>query len=158
MSDRIHVRVGLDLEVEDVDEMRDSSFQRLKAAWSQDEDFPYESAADVPLDEVVHSLLAAALPTEMPGCKRSQLQVDVEGPSGDESEESSPDESEESSPDRSEESSPDRSEESSPDRSEESSPDESEESSPHQSEESSPDDSDGEQQEGQQPGRAEDGH
>jgi hypothetical protein len=85
MSDRIHVTMALDLLVEDPGAMRQAAFERLRSAWSSDEDFPYESAADVPLDEVVHSLLADALPAELPGCKRSQLEVEVEGHSGDQS-------------------------------------------------------------------------
>lgn len=89
MSDRIHVTMALDLLIEDAEAMHQAAFERLRSAWSSDEDFPYESAADVPLDEVVHSLLADALPAELPGCRRSQLEVEVEARSGDQSQASS---------------------------------------------------------------------
>lgn len=82
MSDRIHVTMALDLFVEDAAAMRQAAFERLRGAWSSEEDFPYESEADVPLDEAVHSLLADALPAELPGCRRSQLEVEVESQSG----------------------------------------------------------------------------
>ncbi|HZJ07388.1 MAG TPA: hypothetical protein VFD59_18280 [Nocardioidaceae bacterium] len=82
MSDRIHVTMALDLFVEDAAAMRQAAFERLQGAWSSEDDFPYESEADVPLDEAVHSLLADALPAELPGCRRSQLEVEVESQSG----------------------------------------------------------------------------
>ena len=82
MSDRIHVTIALDLFVEDAEAMRQAAFERLRSAWSREEDFPYESEAAVPLDEAVHSLLADALPADLPGCKRSQLEIEVESPSG----------------------------------------------------------------------------
>lgn len=77
MSDRIHVTIALELFVEDTAQMREAAFERLRSAWSGDEDFPYESAADVPLGEVVHSLVADALPADLPGCRRSQLEIEV---------------------------------------------------------------------------------
>jgi hypothetical protein len=85
MSDRIHVTMVLDLFVEDAEAMRQAAFERLRGAWSRDEDFPYESAADLPIDEVVHSLLADALPADIAGCRRSQLHVEVEQQSEDDS-------------------------------------------------------------------------
>jgi hypothetical protein len=85
MSDRIHVTMALDLFVEDGDAMREAAFERLQSAWSSDDDFPYESADDVPVDQAVHSLLADALPADLPGCRRSQLEIEVEDSSGDES-------------------------------------------------------------------------
>lgn len=78
MSDRIHVTMELELYVEDAGEMRETAFERLRSAWSSDDDFPYDSSDEVPLDEVVHSLLADALPGELPGCRRSQLAVEVD--------------------------------------------------------------------------------
>ncbi len=99
MPDRIHVTVALELTVDDAAEMRKAAFERLRSAWSSDDDFPYESADDIPLDEVVHSMLAAALPAEMPGCRRSQLQVDVDVASGDDSQGSSRSDSEPGSDD-----------------------------------------------------------
>jgi hypothetical protein len=77
MSDRIHVTIALDLFVEDSAQMREAAFERLRSAWSGDEDFPYESAADVPLGEAVHSLVADALPADLPGCRRSQLEIEI---------------------------------------------------------------------------------
>lgn len=78
MTDRIHVTMRLDLLVDDEQAMREAAFERLRGAWSSDDDFPYDSASDVPLGEVLHSLLADALPTELPGCRRSQLEVETE--------------------------------------------------------------------------------
>lgn len=96
MSDRIHVTMELELFVEDAGAMRESAFERLQGAWSSDEDFPYESAADVPLDEVVHSILADALRPDLPGCRRSQLKVEVEDRSEDGGDTSSRDEANDS--------------------------------------------------------------
>jgi len=84
MSHRIHVTMALDLFVEDAAAMRQVAFERLRGAWSGEDDFPYESEADLPLDVVVHSLLADALPADLSGCRRSQLEVvDVKADSGD---------------------------------------------------------------------------
>lgn len=76
MTDRIHVTMNVDLFVEDEKAMRDAAFQRMREAWSSENDFPYDSAGDVPLGQVIHSLLADALPPELPGCRRSQLEVE----------------------------------------------------------------------------------
>ncbi len=76
MTDRIHVTMNIDLFVEDEKAMRDAAFERMREAWSSADDFPFESAGDVPLGQVVHSLLADALPAELAGCRRSQLEVD----------------------------------------------------------------------------------
>jgi len=76
MTDRIHVTMNIDLFVEDEKAMRDAAFERMRDAWSSEDDFPYDSAGDVPLDQVIHSLLADALPPELPGCRRSQLEVE----------------------------------------------------------------------------------
>lgn len=78
MTDRIHVSMKLDLIVDDEQAMREAAFERLRGAWSSDDDFPYDSASDVPLGQVLHSLLADALPTELSGCRRSQLEVETE--------------------------------------------------------------------------------
>jgi hypothetical protein len=76
MTDRIHVTMNIDVFVEDETAMREAAFERMRAAWSSEDDFPFESADDVPLGQVVHSLLAGALPAELPGCRRSQLEVE----------------------------------------------------------------------------------
>jgi len=76
MTDRIHVTMNIDLFVEDEKAMRDAAFERMRDAWSSEDDFPYDSAGDVPLGQVIHSLLADALPPELPGCRRSQLEVE----------------------------------------------------------------------------------
>ena len=76
MTDRIHVTMNIDLFVNDENTMRDAAFERMREAWSSEDDFPFESAGDVPLGQVVHSLLADALPAELPGCRRSQLEVE----------------------------------------------------------------------------------
>ena len=83
MSDRIHVTMALDLFVEDDQALRQAAFERLQSAWSSEDDFPYESASDVPLDQAVHSVLADALPADLPGCRRSRLEIEVEGGSAD---------------------------------------------------------------------------
>ena len=92
MSDRIHVTMALDLFIEDSQAMRQAAFERLQSAWSGDEDFPYESSDDVPLTSAVHSVLADALPAELPGCRRSQLDVEVEESSGKDSKAAADDE------------------------------------------------------------------
>lgn len=79
MTDRIHVTMTLDLVVEDENAMRESAYGRMREAWTSDDDFPFGSPADVPLDQVIHSLLADALPADLPGCRRSQLDVEAEG-------------------------------------------------------------------------------
>jgi hypothetical protein len=98
MTDRVHVKAELELFVEDVDAMRHSAFERLRAAWSGDDEFPYESADDVPLEQVVASVLADALPIEFPGARRSALSVEVEA-RGSDDEDTSDDEDEASKDD-----------------------------------------------------------
>jgi len=78
MTQPIHVRMAMDLFVEDEQAMREAALQRLRDAWSADEDFPYSDASDVPFDEVVNSLVADALPLELPGARRGQLSVETE--------------------------------------------------------------------------------
>lgn len=96
MTDRIHVTMTVDLFVEDESAMRDAAFERMREAWSSEDDFPFDSAGDVPLDQVIHSVLADALPAELPGCRRSQLEVESESDSDSDSGRSS-DESTDSS-------------------------------------------------------------
>ena len=78
MTDRIHVTMNLDLFVKDENAMRETAYERMREAWTSDDDFPFDSAADVPLGQVIHSLLADALPADLPGCRRSQLDVEAE--------------------------------------------------------------------------------
>ncbi|CAN5257675.1 MAG: hypothetical protein H0V13_13350 [Nocardioidaceae bacterium] len=76
MSDRISVQMSLELFVDDEQAMREAGLERLKSAWSADEEFPYEDAAAVPLEAVVNSVLADALPLQLPGCRRGRLEVE----------------------------------------------------------------------------------
>ena len=76
MPDEIQLSMRMGLFVHDADQMRDAAYERLQEAWSQDEEFPYGSAKDVPLDVAVNSLLANALPVDLPGCRRGQLIVE----------------------------------------------------------------------------------
>ncbi len=85
MADRIHVSMELDVFVDDEQAMRQSAFERMRAAWSSDDDFPFESADDVPLGRVVQSVLAAALPLEITGGRRSQLAIETDEPVSDDS-------------------------------------------------------------------------
>jgi len=89
MTERIHVTMNVDLFVEDEKAMRDAAFQRLREAWSAEDDFPYDSAGDIPLGQVIHSLLADALPAELTGCRRSQLEVESDSDGSDDSDSSS---------------------------------------------------------------------
>ncbi len=89
MTDRIHVTMNVDFFVEDEKAMRDAAFQRLREAWSAEDDFPYDSAGDIPLGQVIHSLLADALPAELTGCRRSQLEVESDSDGSDGSDSSS---------------------------------------------------------------------
>ena len=83
MTERIHVTMNVDLFVEDEKAMRDAAFQRLREAWSAEDAFPYDSAGDIPLGQVIHSLLADALPAELTGCRRSQLEVESDSDGSD---------------------------------------------------------------------------
>lgn len=76
MSDQISVELALELFVDDEGAMRTAGFDRLKEAWSKDEDFPYEDPDGVPLDVVINSLLADALPLKLPGFRRGPLQIE----------------------------------------------------------------------------------
>jgi hypothetical protein len=77
MGDRVHVTIALDLFVEDAGAMRQAAFDRLRSAWSGEDVFPYESETDVPFDQVVHSVMADGLSADLPGCRRSELEVEV---------------------------------------------------------------------------------
>jgi hypothetical protein len=76
MPGRVQVKLATNLFIDDQDAMREAAYERLRNAWSGD-DFPYSSASDVPFDEVVHSLVADAVPLELPGCRRSAMEVEV---------------------------------------------------------------------------------
>ena len=78
MTDRVHVKAELELFVDDTEALRQSAFERLRSAWSGDDEFPYDSPDDVPLDQVVASVLADALPIELAGARRSALKVEAE--------------------------------------------------------------------------------
>jgi hypothetical protein len=64
MTDRIHVTMNIDLFVEDEKAMRDAAFERMRDAWSSEDDFPYDSAGDVPLGQVIHSQLEVESDTD----------------------------------------------------------------------------------------------
>jgi hypothetical protein len=90
MPGRVQVKLATNLFIDDQDAMREAAYERLRNAWSGDDDFPYSSASDVPFDEVVHSLVADAVPLELPGCRRSAMEVEV-GEQVEESEDASAD-------------------------------------------------------------------
>lgn len=113
MPDEIQLSMSMGLFVHDADQMRSAAYERLQEAWSGDDEFPYGAPEDVPLDVAVNSLLADALPVDLPGCRRGRLHVESAesdqlgegadaGDDGDESD-GAPDESADSSdgPDRS---------------------------------------------------------
>ena len=83
MTDRVHVKAELELFVDDAAALRQSAFERMRRAWKGDDEFPFESADDVPLDQAAASVLADALPIEFPGAKRSALQIDAEATESD---------------------------------------------------------------------------
>ena len=78
MTDRVHVKAELEMFVDDAAALRQSAYERLRTAWKGDDEFPYESADDVPLDRAVASALADALPLEFPGAKRSAVAIEAE--------------------------------------------------------------------------------
>lgn len=90
MPGRVQVKLATSLFIDDQGAMREAAYERLRNAWSGDDDFPYSSASDVPFDEVVHSLVADAVPLELPGCRRSAMEVEV-GEQVEESEDASAD-------------------------------------------------------------------
>jgi len=93
MTDRVHVKAELEMFVDDAAALRQSAFERMRSAWKNDDEFPYESADDVPLDQAVASALADALPIEFPGAKRSALALEVETIESDDDESKGDDES-----------------------------------------------------------------
>ena len=93
MTDRVHVKAELEMFVDDAAALRQSAFERMRSAWKNDGEFPYESADDVSLDQAVASALADALPIEFPGAKRSALALEVETIESDDDESKGDDES-----------------------------------------------------------------
>ena len=83
MTDRVHVKAELEMFVDDAAALRQSAYERMRTAWKGDDEFPYESADDVPLDQAVASALADALPLEFPGAKRSALAIEAEAAESD---------------------------------------------------------------------------
>ena len=77
MTDRIRVTMAVDLFIDDEQAMREKAFATLRDAWDSEDEFPYSSASDVPLAQVVHSVLAAALSLDLPGGRRGRLEVDA---------------------------------------------------------------------------------
>ena len=86
MTDRVHVKAELEMFVDDAAALRQSAYERMRTAWKGDDEFPYESADDVPLDQAVASALADALPLEFPGAKRSALAIEAEAAESDDDE------------------------------------------------------------------------
>jgi hypothetical protein len=83
VADLIRVTIAVDLLVDDPQAMRDAAFNRLRKAWTSDDDFPHSSASELSTQQVVNSLLADALPLEFPGCRRGALEVESKGEAGD---------------------------------------------------------------------------
>lgn len=77
MTDRIRVTMAVDLFVDDEQAMREKAFATLRDAWDSEDEFPYSQASDVPLAQVVHSVLAAALSLDLPGGRRGRLEVNA---------------------------------------------------------------------------------
>ena len=94
MTDRVHVKAELEMFVEDAAALRQSAYERLRTAWKGDDEFPYESADDVPLDQAVASALADALPLEFPGAKRSALAIEAEAAESDDDQDDDQDDDE----------------------------------------------------------------
>jgi len=94
MTDRVHVKAELEMFVDDAAALRQSAYERLRAAWKGDDEFPYESADDVPLDQAVASALADALPLEFPGAKRSALAIEAEAAESDDDQDDDQDDDE----------------------------------------------------------------
>lgn len=95
MTDRVHVKAELELFVDDPAALRQSAFERMRSAWKGDDEFPFASADDVPLDQAAASVLADALPIEFPGAKRSALQIDAEAIESDDDDSDDSDDSDE---------------------------------------------------------------
>jgi hypothetical protein len=69
--------MAVDLFIDDEQAMREKAFATLRDAWDSEDKFPYSSASDVPLAQVVHSVLAAALSLDLPGGRRGLLEIDA---------------------------------------------------------------------------------
>ena len=75
---RVCADVGVEwveLFIDDAAALKNAAHERMRAAWTSDDAFPYESPDDVPFDQAVASLLADAVPITLPGARRSQLVV-----------------------------------------------------------------------------------
>jgi hypothetical protein len=101
MTDRVHVKAELEMFVDDAAALRQSAYERMRTAWKGDDEFPYESADDVPLDQAVASAIADALPLEFPGAKRSALAIEAEAAESDD-DQTDEDETDEESDDKDE--------------------------------------------------------
>ena len=77
MTDQIRLTMTMDVFVDDEQAMRESAFENLRRSWSSEDDFPYSSASDVPLNQAINSVLAQALPLDLPGCRRGALEVEA---------------------------------------------------------------------------------
>ena len=77
MTDQIRLTMTMDVFVDDEQAMRESAFENLRRSWSSEDDFPYSSASDVPLNQAINSVLAQALPLDLPGCRRGGLEVEA---------------------------------------------------------------------------------
>lgn len=78
MTHRVHVTMEVELFVDDEETVRQAAFERLRAAWRSEDDFPFDGPGDVPLGQAVQSLLADAVPLDLPGARRSPLVMEVE--------------------------------------------------------------------------------
>ncbi len=78
MAHRVHVTMEVELFVDDEEALRQAAFERLRAAWRSEDDFPFDGPGDVTLGQAVQSLLADAVPLDLPGARRSQLVMEVE--------------------------------------------------------------------------------
>ncbi len=78
MTHRVHVTMEVELFVDDADAFRQAAFERMRHAWRSEDDFPFDAPGDVPLGQAVQSLLADAVPLDLPGARRSQLVMETE--------------------------------------------------------------------------------
>ena len=78
MTHRVHVTLEVELFVDDDDAFRQAAFERMRAAWRSEDDFPFDAPGDIPLGQAVQSLLADAIPVDLPGARRSQLVMETE--------------------------------------------------------------------------------
>ncbi|MFY9915627.1 MAG: hypothetical protein WAK18_13230 [Nocardioidaceae bacterium] len=78
MTHRVHVTMEVELFIDDVDAFRQAAFERMHHAWRSEDDFPFDAPVDVPLGQAVQSLLADAVPLDLPGARRSQLVMETE--------------------------------------------------------------------------------